>query len=182
MGQTFVVDRPGHFQFSIPTAEAQSDGWSIVEASAVRVEFASHGQPSTLTVYADGRAYCDGEFKSIDPAMPDAGEIAAAHQSPADVTVPQQFGRVDRNTPGDADNDGYNESCGAYEVTATGARLELTISPRTAVLARPVLEIANLPAGAVQVTIEGQLAPTPQRLANGHVLIELPARCSGRRL
>ena len=175
-GQVFVVDHPGRFQFSVPTAEAQSDGWSIVEASEMRARFASRGQPAALTVYADGRAYCDGEFKAIDPTLNDASDIAAEHESPAEVTVSPEFGRLDRSTPGDANNDGYNESCGAYEIAANGRRLELTIAPRTTVLARPVLEIANLPAGAVQVTIEGQLASPALRLPNGHVIIELAAR------
>ena len=108
--------------------------------------------------------------------MSDAGAIAASHASPAEVKVPSQFGRVDRNTPGDEDNDGYNEARGSYELLAAASRFEVTIAPRTALLARPVLEIANLPAGSVLATIEGQLIPNPHRLPSGNVLIELPAR------
>jgi hypothetical protein len=174
-GDVFVIANPGHFSFSIPTAQAQADGWSVVESSPARVRFVSTTQ-ETLTVYADGRAYWNGEFKAIDPAMSDAGAIAASHASPAEVTVPPLLGRIDHNTAGDEDNDGYNEAVGAYEIIASGPRVEVTLSPRTALLARPVLEIASLPAGNVLVTLEGQLVPSAIRLANGNVLIELPAR------
>lgn len=175
-GGAFVIDHPGRFSFSIPTAEAQADGWTIVEASPARVRFTSKGQPSSLTVYADGRAYCDGEYKSMNAAMTDAGALAASHQSPAEISVPQLLGRVDRSSPGDANNDGYNESSGSYEVVAFGPRIEVTLAPRTAVLSRPVIEIAQLPGGTVLATLEGQLISSPVRLANGNVLIELPAR------
>jgi len=171
-GDAFIVDHPDRFTFTITTA----DGWSIVEASPARATFVSTGRPSSLTVYADGRAYCDGEFKSINPWMSDAGAIAAAHDSPAQISVAPQLGRVDRNTPGDEDNDGYNEARGAYQIVASGPRVDITIAPKTALLARPVLEISNLPPGNVIATIEGELVPSPRRLANGNVLIELPAR------
>src|SRR4051794_26341967 len=118
-GDVFVIANRGHFSFSIPTAAAQADEWSVVESSQARVRFASRTR-ETLTVYADGRAYWNGEFKAVDPAMSDAGAIAASHASPAEVTVPSHLGRVDRNTPGDEDNDGYNESVGAYEIIALG--------------------------------------------------------------
>jgi hypothetical protein len=87
------------------------------------------------------------------------------------------MGRVNRSTPGDSDNDGYNEARGAYQVIATGPRVELTITPRTSVLARPVLEIAGLPPGNVLVNMEGQLVGGATRLSgSGDLLIELPAR------
>jgi len=59
---------------------------------------------------------------------------------------------------------------------AAGPRLEFTISPRTPVLSRPVIEIANLPPGDVRVTMEGRLIDGARRLGNGNLLIELPAR------
>ena len=85
------------------------------------------------------------------------------------------MGRVNRSSAGDADNDGYNESRGAYEIVAASGRIELTITPRAGMLlSRPVLEIAGLPAGAVRVTMEGRLVPGAVRLSGGEVLVELP--------
>jgi hypothetical protein len=170
------VTNPGHFEFSIPTIEAERDGWSVLEYSDVRARFASRGQPSSLTVYPDGRAFCDGEFKSISSALPDAAEIELQHESPADISVRADLGRVNRSSAGDANNDGYNESTGTYQLIASGPRIEFTLTPRTRILSRPMIEIANLPAGEAIVTVEGQLLATPRRLPNGNLLIELPSR------
>jgi hypothetical protein len=120
--------------------------------------------------------YFGGEFRGPGKSLRDAGELAAQHASPADVSVAESMGRLSRATPGDANNDGYNESRGAYQVVAAGPRVELTITPRTSVLARPVLEIVGLPPGKLLVHMEGQLVPGAVRLANGDVLLELPAR------
>jgi len=86
------------------------------------------------------------------------------------------MGRLNRSTAGDANNDGYNESRGAYEILASGPRVELTITPRTSTLSRPVFEIAALPTGNVLVNMEGQLISGAVRLSNGDLLLELPAR------
>jgi hypothetical protein len=83
---------------------------------------------------------------------------------------------LNRSTPGDANNDGYNEARGAYQVIASGPRVELTITPRTSALARPVLEIAGLPPGNVLVNMEGQLIAGAVRLSSGDLLLELPAK------
>ncbi len=88
--------------------------------------------------------------------------------------VPDEFGRIDRDTPGDQNNDGYNERRGSYELVAKGARLEVTLRPTTRLLARPVLEIAGLPAGNALATVEGQLIERATRLPNGNLLIEIP--------
>lgn len=175
-GLAYVVERPNHFGFAIYTAEAQQGGWSIIECNESRVCFASRGRPSSYTVYADGRSYCDGLLKPVDASLANASEIARAHQSPAELSVPENLGRINRNSAGDADNDGYNESVGAYQLIATGARFEVTLSPQSAAVPRPVLEIANLPPGQLLVTMEGQLIQNAHRLENGNVLIDLPAR------
>ena len=83
---------------------------------------------------------------------------------------------MNRNTDGDSNNDGYNERLGAYEVAAAGPRMEMTIASRGLPLARPILEIADLPAGKPIVTLEGRLVESLTRLKNGNVLIEIPAR------
>ena len=101
---------------------------------------------------------------------------AADAQSPADVLVAEEMGRVNRSTPGDANNDGYNEAAGAYELLATGPRLELKLSPRAVPIVRPVLEISGMPPGKVLVTVEGRLIDQTSRLDDGRLLLELPVR------
>jgi hypothetical protein len=173
-GLNYVLDAPGRFAFTVPTSQAQADGWTAVEACEKRARFTSPAPPGSMTICSDGRMYWGGEFRAAWRDLKDAAEQSAQHASPADVTVPESMGRLNRSTPGDADNDGYNESRGAYQIVARGDRIELTLSPRSATLSRPVLEIAGLPPGAVRVTIEGRLVPGAIRLPSGDVLIELP--------
>jgi hypothetical protein len=176
-GLYYVVDAPGKFSFGVPTAHAEQGGWTVADACATRVRFASSNAPGSLTIYADGRMYWGGEFRAVAARMPDAIEQARQHETPAEIEVPEAMGRLSRSTPGDANNDGYNEARGAYQVIATGPRVELTITPRTSVLARPVLEVAGLPPGNVLVNMEGQLVGGATRLpGSGDLLLELPAR------
>jgi hypothetical protein len=83
---------------------------------------------------------------------------------------------VDRNSAGDADNDGYNEARGAYQIRAAGPRLEIGFAPRTPTVMRPVFEVTGMPAGKAVVTIEGRLVEGPERLPDGTLLIDIPAR------
>lgn len=175
-GLYYVVDAPGRFSFAVPTAHAEQGGWSVADACASRVRFASSNAPGSLTIYADGRMYWGGEFRAVDPSLADAAEQARQHATPAEVHVPEAMGRPNRSTPGDANNDGYNEARGTYQVVAFGPRVEMTITPRTSTLSRPVFEIAGLPPGNVLVNMEGQLIAGAVRLSNGDLLLELPAR------
>ena len=175
-GLSYMISRPGQFSCSLVTADAQQGGWSVSDTNPARAQFVSRGKPSLLTVYPDGRTYCDGTFRTISSSLADAAEQTAQNDSPAEISLPAEQGRVNRTTTGDADNDGYNESLGAYQLVAAGPRVEFTISPRTPVLSRPVVEIANLPLGEVRVTMEGRLIDGARRLGNGNLLIELPAR------
>jgi hypothetical protein len=174
-GFTVVVERPNRFKVTLKTPEAAADGWTVEEACDLRARFAS-ATGKTWTMYADGRQYLDGQFSLLVNAgdADVAAAFAAQHASPAEVTVLPEFGRLDRDTPGDRNNDGYNERRGAYQLIARGPRFEATIRPNTRTLVRPVLEVAGLPAGTVQVTVEGQLVDRTTRLANGTVLIDLP--------
>jgi hypothetical protein len=174
-GLYYVVDAPGRFSFGVPTAHAEQGGWAVADACASRVRFASSNAPGSLTIYSDGRMYWGGAFRSVAPALADAAEQARQHETPAEIDVPDAMGRVNRSSPGDANNDGYNEARGAYQVIASGPRVELTITPGTSTLSRPVLEIAGLPAGNVLVNMEGRLVAGALRLSNGDVLLELPA-------
>lgn len=175
-GLYYLVDAPGRFSFGLPSAHAEQGGWSVAEACPSRVRFASAGAPGSLTIYADGRMYWGGAFRAVAPALEDAAEQARQHATPAEVVVPEAMGRVNRSTAGDANNDGYNEARGAYQLAASGLRIELTITPRTSVLSRPVFEISGLPPGGVLVNMEGRLVPGAVRLTDGDLLLELPAR------
>ncbi|MEA2710450.1 MAG: hypothetical protein QOF78_3051 [Phycisphaerales bacterium] len=175
-GLYYVVDAPGRFSFGVPTAQAEQGGWAVADACASRVRFVSSNAPGSLTIYADGRMYWGGEFRAAAQSLADAQEQALQHATPALVSVPEAMGRLNRSTGGDANNDGYNETRGAYQVLAVGPRVELTITPRTSTLARPVLEIVGLPPGNVLVNMDGRLVSGAIRLSGGEVLLELPGR------
>jgi hypothetical protein len=173
-GLYYIIASPRHYSLAIPSQAAQRDGWKLVQVCAARARFVSPGTPSTMTIYADGRTYLGGTFHAQDASMSDADEQARQHQAPAEVRVDDSVGRLDRATPGDANNDGYNETWGVYELRASGGRMEFEISPRTAVLSRAMIEIAGLPPGPVCVTMEGRLITDALRLDDGHLLIEIP--------
>lgn len=162
--------------FSLDARPGDPRAWRVEEATPLRVRFASAGPVKRLTAYADGRALWDGQFKPVDPraATSDRRAQAAAHASPGELAVAVEQGRVNRDTPGDADNDGYNEQLGAYQVQASGPRVEVSLAPRGAPLPRPVLQVAGLPWGRVLVTMEGQLVETTARLPDGQLLVILP--------
>src|SRR5687768_13034423 len=118
----------------------------------------------------------DGAYRGLSKRTRDDATLAAAHATPGDVSVPAELGKVDRNTEGDRNNDGYDESTGAYRVSASGPRVEVTLSPKTSPLTRPILHISGLTEGKVLVTMDGQLIDRSLRLAGGDVLLELPMR------
>jgi hypothetical protein len=178
-GFSTLIERPGSFSLAVPTPEeSPGDGWVVVEANEMRVVFAGDGGGKRVwAIYSDGRAYLNGKVKPVMPLPPD--RVAALEQqqaSPAQLQVPDEFGRVERNAPGDRNNDGYAEMTGAYELKASGPRMRVTITPQTPRLVTPVLEIAGLPPqGRVTAYMEGQLIESIVRLHNGHVLVEIPA-------
>ena len=174
-GLAIVVDRPSHFRAKIDTPEANPrGGWTVEESSDLRVRFVSSAG-ETWTLYNDGRQYIGGKcdpLKSVGDAA--AAMYVRAHDAPAEMIVADEFGRIDRDTPGDRNNDGYNETRGAYQLIARGGRFQVTLKPAAAALARPVLEIAGLPAGNPMITVEGQWVEKSTRLSNGNLLIDLP--------
>jgi hypothetical protein len=175
VGLNYVGDMPRKFSFKLATADAVADGWRVEEANDLRARFVSEGgRTKHLTVYADGRMYRDGKLEGISHTVKANPTFFEQHDSPAQVEVPEELGRVNRSTEGDANNDGYNEQRGAYQLIATGPRLEIRLTPRTRQLLEPVLEISGLPAGNVLVTIEGKLVERTTRLDDGTLLVELP--------
>src|SRR5581483_3426317 len=103
-------------------------------------------------------------------------EYEASHRPPAEISVPAELGRLDRNTPGDANNDAYNEIRASYEIVSFGRRVEITVTPRGVPALRPVFEIAGFPPGKVLATLQGRLITQIDRLPNGNVLVELPVK------
>jgi hypothetical protein len=172
-GFTTVIDKPGHFHMSIKTPEAEADGWAVEEANELRARFSAEGGKS-WTLYVDGRQYQSGVFVAQTVMKEAAALFTAQQNAPAEMFVAEEFGRIDRDTPGDRNNDGYNEQRGSYELVAKGPRFEVTLKPKTNLLAYPVLEISGLPAGNVLATVEGQLIEKTTRLANGNLLVNVP--------
>ncbi|MCC6424897.1 MAG: hypothetical protein IT447_15600 [Phycisphaerales bacterium] len=169
-------DAPGRFRFALDTPESASNGWVVQQVNALRALFTSEDKSKTLCIYPDGRAFWDGVYRPMG-SMEQLGQtIAQQHENPAEVQVLDESGKLNRSTPGDANHDGYNECRGAYQLKSTGSRMQIRLTPHTASVVLPVLEIAGLPAGKVQVTIEGRLVDQWVRMEDGEVLVVIPAR------
>jgi hypothetical protein len=174
-GFAITAARPARFKLTLRTVDDRpEDGWAMLEANELRARFAS-GDGQEMTLYADGRQYIDGKLTILGPTPRYAETLVLQQDNPADLEIAEEFGRIDRDTPGDRNNDGYNERRGAYQLVAKGpTRLEVTLKPRTAQIAVPVLEIAGLKPGRIFVTVEGQMIDHSARLDDGKVLIDLP--------
>jgi hypothetical protein len=178
-GLNYVGLVPGRFNFQLVTSETSPSGWIVDDANAMRALFHSNASVSslarTLAIYSDGRAFWNGEYKPMSVEARDP-TLEAQHSSPARIEVSEGMGRVDRNTPGDANNDGYNETTGSYRIIATGPRIELQFIPTKSPVLSPILEISGLPLGKALVTLEGRLVEQSARTSAGALLVELPAR------
>ena len=110
-GLTLTASRSSSFKLRLPLAESPAGGWTVIEANALRARFHSdRPTKSELTLYDDGRMLTSGAFGAISASVRDDPRYRAAHASPAEIYVPEEQGRVDRTTPGDVNNDGYNEA------------------------------------------------------------------------
>jgi hypothetical protein len=174
-GFNVLCDVPGKFSMRLASSEGNENGWRIEESNEMRARFTSSGKNKTLTIFPDGRSYWDGNFRPLAAGLRSEPLWAQQQDSPAEIRVPETMGRIDRRTAGDENNDGYNEARAAYEIIATGPRLEVTIIPRSVRVLRPMLEITGLPAGKATVTIEGRLVERTMRLEDGTVLADIPA-------
>ena len=175
-GLQVIGEARGRFSFAMPTQSGDGKSWLLREANALRARFSSADEQRHVVIYADGRAFWDGRYEAIGRPAREFAELAAGHASPAELMVAGEVGRVVRRSEGDANNDGYNERRGAYQLLATGPRFEVQIRPQTTPLLWPVLEIAGLPEGKVLATVEGRLVERIVRLENGDVLMILPVR------
>ena len=174
-GFATLIEKPGSFKLRVPTPEAEPEGWRVEESNELRVRLLSANGKHAWTIYCDGRGYRDGRFEPV-MELSTAEQVMLGEQqtSPAEISVAEEWGRIERNAPGDQNNDGYEETTGTYQLKANGSKIEATITPRTARLVRPVLEISGLPPGRVVVNLEGRYVEKSVRLTNGHVLVEIP--------
>ena len=177
-GFNFTIERRGGFRELLPMAQSTAGGWSLAEANELRARFTSKGPVKQRVMYSDGRQYIDGRYEPLGGRIEavDRG-IDRQHAQPAEVQVRTPGARVNRTHPGDANNDGYAELRGAYQLIGSGARLEFVLLPRdqTPVMT-PVVEIAGLPQGEVFAQADGTLIERVARLENGDVLLQLPGR------
>ncbi|HEX2973809.1 MAG TPA: hypothetical protein VHP11_15865 [Tepidisphaeraceae bacterium] len=170
-GFQFTVDCPNQFAMAMQTPEASAQGWVLEEANEIRLRFASANKGKSCIVYSNGLQLLDGKATVLGAATP---AILQQHASPAEITIAPEMGRLVRNAPGDANNDGYDELTGTYPIMAAAARMELTITPQTAGLTGPILEISKLPAGKVVANMEGRPIERIVRLEDGRVLLGIP--------
>lgn len=149
------------------------EGRTLEEASPLRLRVRVRNDRAQMqtTLYPDGRIIDNGKMAKAPQKA-----IIDSHTSPADITVDEANGRVDQSTDGDAQNDGYNEILGAYQIVARTPRLSLRLVPRGAPVVSPVLEIKGFPAGKVSAMVEGRLIETAVRLEDGTALLMLPLK------
>jgi hypothetical protein len=172
-GFKYII-RTSNTTMTLKTPEAAEHGWTLEEANQIRARFRSDGAQKLRVIYSDGRQFIDGVLTPLGIKPSVVVDIQTYHDYPARLEIQEEFGRQNRNSPGDKNNDGYDETNGAYQIIAAGPRVEFTLSPRSGLLVRPIVEISSLPAGPVSVTMDGRWVEKVVRLDNGHVLIELP--------
>lgn len=164
------------------------DGYSLVEADPTRVLLQSPAA-GTLAVNRLGRVIRNGkviaEPKLGSNALADGGgamrvEVIGTLVTDDGSRDDGNVGRVERTLSGDRDNDGYDETRGCAVVRAQGSRINVRLSSSGRPIKWPVLEVRDLPAGAVNVYVEGQTVPWTTRLADGRVIVELPITLADR--
>ena len=171
VGFATKVQEKGMFDVSIPSSVGNANGWSLEEADPIRARFVN-SENKTLTMYADGRVI-KGNTMSLAPGA--SAALAASHERPGEVIVDESTGRLNRDTPGDANNDGYNETRDAYQIVAAGSRLSLRLVPNgDTPVASPVFEIRNLIGQNITATVEGRLFRSIWRVDDSTVLVMLP--------
>jgi hypothetical protein len=174
-GFQYCVERPNVFTITLKTPEADRQGWRLTEANSIRACFDSRGNHKQQLIYSGGWMLTDGEFQSLIPAGELRSIQATQHKTPGTISIAPEAGRLDRNSSGDADNDGYSEQTGTYRLIAAAGRIEFAIAPASnGQLALPVIEIAGLPPGPILATMEGRLIEHVNRLKNDSIIVELP--------
>ena len=131
-----------------------------------------------VAAYDDGRVYRFGRCIAAPIGLPgqQLTRFLKQHDHPATVAIIGESGLIDRISRGDANNDGYNETTGSYQINSNGSsRVTLSITPDTNHPTMfPILEITDLPTGDVQATAEGQWLSPTRATRNGVVLLVMP--------
>jgi len=156
--------------------DVPADSYAITEANAMRLVL-KRADGSVVALYSDGRAFADAVSLAAPFDLPPEhrAPYTKQHSSVATIEVAEETGQIDRVSPGDVNNDGYNETTGVYRVIARIGRVDWTIHPHPgSPIIRPIIEIANMPPGTVGATIEGKWVETSVRTPAGHVLVEVP--------
>jgi hypothetical protein len=175
-GMNYICGVPDQFVIRLTPADMQPGGWKLDEANVFRACFSSTGRNKTLTIFPDGRSYWDGAFRPLSGELKSNSNWQDQQTSPAQVEIPETMGRLERRTPGDENNDGYNEARACYMITASGPRLEMTLTPRSVPITQPMLEIKGMPPGEALVTVEGRLIDRTLRLPDDTLLVEVPGK------
>lgn len=170
-GYTTTIDAPARFKIDVRAAAASDSGWVLSEYNSSRVILNSAGSVKTWVLYSDGRYIEDGRM-SVKGA--DGSELVASHKSPARLKPDEATAQLRVHTPGDADNDGYNEILGAYQLAARAPRMQFSVVPEGTACVAPMFEIIDLPPGNISAMVEGRLIETAERLSDGRVLLKLP--------
>jgi hypothetical protein len=176
-GSAIVFDSPGRFNVVVQSRQGVDADWTLQECNATRAVLRSSGPVRVWTLYADGRSIQDGVMR-VAGALPPA--LVESHQSPAELSVEESTGRLDRYTPGDTTNSGYNPLLGAYQLIAAGPRLQFTIVAEKLPVILPIFEIKGLSKGKVTAVIDGRLIDALERLEDGRVLLRLPLKVEER--
>jgi hypothetical protein len=159
--------RFGQGGVTLPVMAGDGQAYVISEVNAMRA-VVSLGGAEVGAVYRTGDAF---------------GVLGAGGNPGWTLTVPEDQGRLDRNTPGDRDGDAFNDLRGAYclRVMEGVRRLSVNVVPGGN-RQRVYVEVANLPPGKVTAIWEGKVLSTPVRLEDGRVLFELPVLAGSSRV
>ena len=168
-GLSLVVADAGRPARVIPTLAAGDSGWAVDEVSALRIRLHDSASKSFWTLFPSGMAVMNGRLQPQSPAS----DIVAA--TSADIKVDEPSGRLDLETEGDANNDGYNERRGAFQVVATARRIRFTLLTHDAATFA-LVEVRGLPRDAGRVVAAGDLIESTARLPDGTLLVRLPIK------
>lgn len=170
-----VERRAGYWRFSstsavLPVIAESGETYVISEINPLRAIVSLRGT-EVASVYRSGLA---------TQVLSSAGTSGSGMLR---MEVPEDEGRVDRGTTGDRDGDGFNEVRGCFCVKAAEGVRRMTLNVVPGPTERHAyIEIARLPAGKVTALWAGKVLETPVRLADGRVLLELPALQSASRI
>jgi hypothetical protein len=172
-GLNWSINTPSRFKLQLPTSQFGPDGLRRESSNAWRAVL-RRADESKVYIESRGRMYDRGRLTVLDPSQ-DAAALQSSHANPGTLEILDESARVDRTSAGDRNNDGYNELEGLYRVATQGPRVQLALTPDAGKpIVGPMLRFDNMPAGEVQVYVEGKLIDASYRQPDTSVLVELP--------